>query len=119
MVRRIAALLVIATGAACASGSGGQAVGDRNLITVEEIDASSMSVVYDVVQQLRPQFLRPRPGNIAPVVYVDGSRRGGLDELRRIDKSTIREIRWVDGQDATTLYGTGHGGGAILLTSRR
>ncbi len=119
MVSRIAAALLVATGVACASGSGERTSGSRDVITQEELDASTVNMVYDVIQQLRPQFLRTRPGSGTAIVYVDGVRRGGLEELRRIDKTTIREVRYVDGQEATMLYGTGHGGGAILLQSRR
>ncbi|MCI0437071.1 MAG: hypothetical protein L0271_26035 [Gemmatimonadetes bacterium] len=122
MERRIAALLIVTAGIACASGGGGPATGSRtntNTITTEELDAASVNTVYDVIQQLRPQFLRTRPGSGSAVVYVDGARRGGTEELRRMDKSSVAEIRYVDGQEATMLYGTGHGGGAILVTSRR
>jgi hypothetical protein len=113
------ALLVVAT--ACASGSAGQ-TGTRQsstTITTAEIDQLQVPTLFDVIQQLRPQYLRSRGAGANPVVYVDGVRRGGIDELRSIDKGTVSEVRYIDGSEATTLYGTGHMGGAIQVISRR
>jgi hypothetical protein len=108
--------------AACASSSGGSSSGtsrNTDVITAQEIEVTQVPTAYDVVQQLRPHFLRPRAGSGPIVVYIDGVRRGDTSELRSIDKSIVREIRYLDANDATTLYGTGHGSGAILVSTRR
>jgi hypothetical protein len=110
--------------AACAS-SGGAASGDRDVITLEQIQSVSASTAMDVIQRLRPEFVRGRgrssvqdPTSQFPVVYVDGVRTGGLEALRSISAIDVREIRYVNSTDATTRYGTGHTGGVIEVRIR-
>ena len=74
---------------------------------------------YDAVQRLRPRWLQLRGGtDIPPVVFLDGSNMGGPETLRTIQASSVREMRYRDGRDATTRYGTGYGGGVIEVTTR-
>jgi hypothetical protein len=94
-------------------------------ITSEEIRESSGLTAHEIVQQLRPQFLRVRGSRSIsgsqvsePVVYVDNIRMGGLSSLREIRASAIEEIRYIGAADATTRWGTGHMGGAILVILR-
>lgn len=97
---------------------------ERDVITREEIEerAPDAKTAYDVIQRLRPQFLRTRPSgsmqNNAPVpikVYVDGSLRGGTYVLRDLLSHAIVSITYFDGSDATTRFGTNHENGAILV----
>jgi hypothetical protein len=97
---------------------------ERDVITREEIQerAPDAKSAYDVIQRLRPQFLRTRPSgsmkNSAPVpvkVYVDGSLRGGTYVLRDLLSQAIVSITYFDGSDATTRFGTNHENGAILV----
>jgi hypothetical protein len=109
---------------ACGSSGGRAPAGSRDVLTAEEIRESTGHTAYDVIQQLRPQFLRLRParsvqaGQVEPVVYVDNIRVGGVASLRNIRSSDIEEIRHVGASDATTRFGTGHLGGAILIRLR-
>jgi hypothetical protein len=112
--------------AACASSSGTQGPArQRNLITAAEIATVQTGSAYDVVQSLRPEFLRARGTSAGTgvqefaVVYVDGVRAGDPNELRRVPREVLQEIRYLSGNDATTMYGTGHGGGAILVVTKR
>jgi hypothetical protein len=66
---------------------------ERNVITREEIRerAPDLLSAYEVIQRLRPQFLRTRQAgsiqNSAPVaikVYVNGTLRGGVLALRDV-----------------------------------
>ena len=97
---------------------------ERDVITREEIQerAPDAKSAYDVIQRLRPQFLRTRPSgsmqNKNPVtvkVYVDGSLRGGTYVLRDLISHSIISIMYLDGSDATTRFGTNHENGAILV----
>jgi len=97
---------------------------ERDLITAVEIEerAPDAKSAYDVVQRLRPQFLRVRAsGSIqkkepVPVqVYVDGTFRGTPYVLRDLNKDGVVEIRYLSGSDATTRFGTGHENGAIIV----
>lgn len=106
-----------------AASSQGEAGGRRstNVITAEEIASVSASSAYEVVQRLRSQWLLVRGGlgSEGIVVYVDGVRRGDANSLRDIPVEQVRELRWIDGKDATTRYGTGHGSGVIEVYTKR
>lgn len=98
---------------------------DRNLITTAEIAGSELRDAYEIVQALRPEFLRTRgsasiraPDPIEPVVYIDGVRSGNPETLRRVSRDALREIQYIDSREATTRFGTGHRGGAILVVTR-
>ncbi len=52
------------------------------------------------------------------VVYLDGNRLGGVDELRGIGANTISSIVYLDAPSATIRYGTGHAQGAIVITTK-
>jgi hypothetical protein len=97
---------------------------ERDLITAAEIQARAPDAksAYDVVQRLRPSFLRKRPGGSlttkepAPIqVYVDGTLRGSVYVLRELISQGVIEIRYLNGPDATIRYGTGHENGAIVV----
>ena len=75
---------------------------------------------YDIVRQLRPQWLRSRgptsvmePQGELPSVYVDNMRYGDLLVLQDIPLAEILEIRFISGPDATTRWGTGVVAGVI------
>lgn len=98
--------------------------GGRNLITAEEVAAAAERNLFDVVSRLRPNWLRPRGtetalGRVPVVVYVDGTRRGGVDVLSNIRPDEVTEIRFLDGPDATLRYGINVGGGVIEVTTKR
>jgi outer membrane cobalamin receptor len=127
-LRAIATVLLAASLAACASSSSGTSSPgrQRDLITMQEIQSSTGSTAYEVIEMLRPEMLRTRGSasmrSASPeyaVVYVDGVRSGGLEALRNVPREMLQEIRYLNGADATTLYGTGHGGGAIQVRTRR
>ena len=121
MNRRMALGLIVMASVACASGGGGTGAPRRNpeLITRAEIEATDALTALEVVQQLRPTFLRP-PGQSDPVVvYVDGARRGNISELRSLQRATLEQIRYINANDATLRWGTGHRSGAIEVTTRR
>jgi hypothetical protein len=126
MLRRtglsVTLLILLACGGARTAG--GQR--DRDLITEPEIVATQLRDAYEVVQALRPEFLRTRGVSsfratdpVEAVVYVDGVRQGALATLRRVSWEVLREIRYIDAREATTRYGTGHGAGAILVATKR
>ena len=117
------ALLLIA----CASGpSSGAPSRNRNLITAEEIEGLPVTTARDLVERLRPTWLRPRgPASMGssrpefPVVYIDQVHSGGLEALDRVSSLVIEEVRFISARDATTRFGMNHGGGAILVKVRR
>jgi len=96
-----------------------------NLITRSQIERLADRSAFDLVQLLRPRWLRARvqgtPGNPRPAyaqVYVNGLRYGPIESLYQIPATTIERVDYLSSLDATTLYGTGHMGGAIRVFTR-
>ena len=92
----------------------------RSLLTEADISSVDTPTALDAIQRLRPQYLwtgRFRAADY-PMVYVDGMFVGGVNALRDIASTTIREIRRLDALEATTRYGTGHPGGAIVIITK-
>ena len=131
--RRFISFAVITLVAACATAHPSTAKTNPNVITTEEITQNSASsTAYDLIQRLRPNYLRTRGavhGNptadginrleaVDLVVYLNENRLGGTDELRHIATTEIREIRYYSASEATTKWGTGHSAGAIQIVSR-
>jgi hypothetical protein len=123
-------VLVFSMLAACASGGsgGGGNTGapraSRDLIVLSEIEGVEVTNAFELIQRLRPEMLRARSGGgftstPTAVVYLDGVRHGDLSSLNSVPKDIIREVRYINAADATTRFGTGHTGGAILITTRR
>jgi len=113
---------------ACAStgeaGGGSTGSGSGNVITQEMIGEPGNQNAYTIVQRLRPRWLSPRtqgtivnPEPSFPEVYLDGVRFGPIDTLYRINAVQIQSIEYMSGLDATTRFGMGHDGGAILVRS--
>ena len=96
---------------------------DPNVITAEEIASRPTLSARQVIEQLRPQFLRVRGtttlGNAQTQdviwVYVDGTRIGTLEVLNNIGAHEVHEIRYLSPSEATNRYGTGHVQGAIIV----
>ena len=110
--------------AACASSAEDR--GRRHnpdVITAEEIAATNVATAFEVVERLRPQFLRTRGPSSALLetritVFQDNMNLGGIDMLRQIRAADVQEIRYLSASDATTRFGSGHPAGAIVVTSK-
>lgn len=123
MGKPILAVVVTLLLSACASGPPGAPRPNPNLITRAEIDDVGPTSAFELIQELRPMWLRER-GAVSftqetdLVVYLDGSRVGGRDELRNIYTYNIETVEFMDARRATNRYGPGHVNGAILITTR-
>jgi hypothetical protein len=80
-----------------------------------ELRQATGSNAFDLIQQLRPQYLRRRGASQAPAVFLDNIPRGGVDALRQIPALDVAEIRYLDSRAATQQFGTGYSGGIILV----
>lgn len=94
------------------------------LITMDELNATRYSTALDVVQALRPQWLRGRGRTSVNLsesvkVYLDDSPLGEPEQLRSISARSIASIRYLDANDATQRWGMDHGQGAIMVSTRR
>jgi hypothetical protein len=93
-----------------------------NVLTGDQLRETNVGNVYDALRRLRPQWLRARgtasivsPESTEPVVYVSGIRRGELRTLQNVNVDQVQSVEFIDGRDATTRFGTGHGGGVITV----
>jgi hypothetical protein len=120
-----ALLLALAFGVAgCAAGSGGGSSARPAGSTADRIGRAELQEAdnldgLEAIQRLRRQWLQGRGGAMgaSPVVlYIDGTKRQSLDDLRIYRTTEIQQIDYMNSNDATTRYGTGHGGGAIIVT---
>ena len=105
----------------CASSGGGAsrvAGASSTRIVLEELEPLGQLDALQAVQRLRPQWLQSR-GSGLPVLYVDGAPRGDVNDLRFLPSDQIARIEYLNASDASTRYGTGHQGGAILVTNIR
>jgi hypothetical protein len=97
----------------------------RHVLLGDEIQTAAVATAYQAVARLRPEWLQRRgrisvrdPGAGAVVVYLNGMRQGGVSALDAIAADNILDMEYLSGQEATTRFGTGHGGGAILVHLR-
>jgi hypothetical protein len=93
-----------------------------NVLTGDQIRETNVGNLYDALRRLRPQWLRARgsgsivsPGSTVPIVYVSGIQRGELRTLQNVGVDQVQRVEFIDGRDATTRFGTGHGGGVIMV----
>ena len=124
--------LVFALGmflAACGGGGGSSQAtttsrpvrGPSDLITEAEISAGVYQNALEIVQNLRPNMMRPRAGAGAQPVrlYLDDVRMNDLSGLATVPAGRVKEIRFINARDATTRWGTDHDSGVILVTTKR
>lgn len=126
-VRLLAGVVVPFWLMACAHPQGvGQSEKRSDLITEEEIAASTASNAYEAITKLRSNFFSSRgktsmlgTSNSDPTVYVDEQAYGPISSLRSIPASQITMIRLYRSWEATTKYGSGNMGGVIAVTTKQ
>lgn len=125
--RRSLLLFFLSAAAACSNATSGgpSSSGTRDLLTLDQIQETRLASAFEVVQRLRPNWLRMRattvPGGGEPLeisVYVDNVRFGGVEALRGMSTESVERMQWIDGPSATQRWGTGNAAGAILVTTR-
>ena len=122
----VIALLLVPAACATSPVAGGATDGtsSRDWIMRDEMDKGNWANAYEVVRNLRPQWLRVRgrdtimgePGGVQ--VVLDDVRLGGTDVLRTLPVSGITYLQWLDGITASQRWGTGFGNGAIFISTR-
>lgn len=95
----------------------------RGEITPEELRGRHETNAFELVQHLRPVWLRLRGasrfGAENPVmVYMDGMRLGGPESLRSIQASAVTRLRYLEPIEAQALYGLDNTSGVILVITQ-
>jgi hypothetical protein len=96
-----------------------------DVLTEDEFAGSAATDAYRLVQQYRPQWLRSRspltvldPNAGQVQVFVNDVRWGHVSLLRDIRAQEVVEMRYLSAWEATSRYGTTHGGGVIAVQTR-
>ena len=111
--------------ASCASMKQVEDTSDHNVITADEIQSANVNTAYDVITKLHANYLHSRGENSIllkqrkePTVYLDNVEYGSIASLRNIPASNCAEIRFIEGWDAMTKYGSDHVAGVIQVYTR-
>ena len=107
------------------SNAGAWTRGSRNVLTEADMMKSSARDALQMIQTLRPDWLRSRgsaasiSGGVSEVVvYLNGQRFGGPEALSQFQPTSLKEARYISASEATNRFGTGHNSGAILLRTK-
>ncbi len=100
---------------------------DPQLITEDEVAASAGTTAYELIRNLRPNFLTyrgetsldRRTSRPYPNVYVDDQVFGPISVLHSIPASDVSFVRLYRSWEAMTKFGTGNAGGVIAISTRR
>lgn len=122
-------ILGLAAAVGCASGgtTGGAPAADRNVITESEIVSVPSSSLYDLVEKLRPHFVRSHgttslnapPSASFAAVFVDGHPYGDISQLRSLVAAQVQEVQYYDAITAQQRFGLTGGNGVIDVTIKR
>lgn len=117
------ALVVMVSACASAASSSGAPLRNVNHITTAELDETSASTAYEVIQYLRPSWLRTRgrmslAGDPPLRVYLDGTYFGDVETLRQLSAQVVERMERLGASEATQRFGTDHTNGAILVYTR-
>ena len=117
---------------ACASGGTFQRLDraalasyDRRLLVADEVAHAEAGSAYDLIRRLRPEFLISRgPTSIlltspdTPEVFVDGIRRGGIEELQYLPASDVYDVHFYPMSAVPVAFSGNHPAGVIVVRTR-
>ena len=95
--------------------------GNGDYISFREVARERASTAWDLVERLRPYYLRGRNVGFysAPIVYFDDMMLGDVSELRTIAAGDVFEIRYVKGDEMRSRWSEASGHQVIQVVSRR
>jgi hypothetical protein len=124
-LRKSVGFLLVLLLTACASQPAGERAerGGRAVLNATEMLATGYTDLYQVIQSLRPEWLRAQGatsfrGQEQIQVYLDGNQMGGVEALRQIATRSISSVQFLTGLEATQRWGLNHGMGAIVVSTR-
>ncbi len=121
--RNLLPLVLIAVLCGCASGSPGVSP-ERDLISREEVEAAQVTNAYQLIERLRPLWLRSRGERSVRLetlilVYQNQNLLGGIEQLHAIPIETVHSVRVLTAAEAGRLAGLGsrHVERVIMVTT--
>ena len=93
-----------------------------NVISAHEIAQERASSAYELVERLRPYYLRGRSAgffSLGPIVYMDDVMLGGIEHLRTIHALDVLEIRYRKGEEMFVRQQEASGHQVIQVVTKR
>jgi hypothetical protein len=125
----VTALMLVMAVTSCVTASAGGGTGGSagDVITAAELEQHQGEDLLALIMRSRPTWLHMRrqptadqPDTNPMVVVIDGvPQQPGLDPLRVLKVSDLRDVRRLSPSDATMRFGTNMTAGAILVTTKR
>lgn len=123
--RRLLFLATLLAPIACAARPDAGPSRSFDLITAAELqNHQGYSNLYDLIEVLRPRWLRPQGGGDTFIsgegqvqVHMDGARMGDVGVLRSLSPAGVTSISWLRPLDAAARYGFDHSHGAIIIST--
>lgn len=115
-------LLVLLAACTTTPMTGSRPLPTRNVITRAELARlDPLQSLHAAVAQLRPTYLRPRPGASTArgggpviVVHVNGHPAGGPEALHAIQLADVASVRLLHPSEFTAALGADRGADAII-----
>jgi hypothetical protein len=89
---------------------------DRNRLTAEQVAATELPTVYEVVDRLRRRWFKDPLSGKAVTVYQEGRKLGDRAALKEIPAQEVELLEYIDGLTAIRRWGQEAEGGAIVVT---
>jgi hypothetical protein len=130
MLRHPLALCALVAAVACSSAPSHEAAQpiNRSVITDAEIPTSGTESAFDLIQRIRPEYLRPKPtqtymgakSNEAPppALVFNGQRLGDVGDLRQVPAPSLSYVRYYTIEEGKRKFGMQYGGGVIEIRYR-
>ncbi len=125
MAARSSLVLALALAAGCFHPARNAPEPNQNVITEVEIRATQAASIYDVIAELRPEYLRDRGvvsvlvgARDVATVFLNSEPYGSIASMRDLAAADFSEVRYFSGPDAVIKFGRSYGSGVIQLISR-
>ena len=102
---------------------------NASVVLADELATAQTANVYDAIERLRPQWLKSSTNRGAGrgggyqsselAVYLETTRYGDIFALKQMSTTDVKSIRYLSASEATTRFGTGNTGGAIIVSMNK
>lgn len=131
VIRPLVLLMAVLAGACTPQRPATGEFASREMILADQIASARATNAYEVVERLRPRWMRPRGTTQLPPqgggpqfqenqvqVYLDDQRLGTVESLRAVEIAAVQYIRHYSATEASARWGFNHAAGAIYVSTR-